>query len=266
MSTLSSKSIEYVLGLVLFCLSACTSSPTDFSELQAGLARTIFSNSVTEFEVRVFYEAGATPLDGALFLGGPETWDITENSYATLFQDHPSGGAPRTITVQKSVSDMDPIADQGRSNWSADELLALSGATFSNWNQGNKIVIPVFFLNGSFQGNANILGVHFSGSPAAFVFKDNVPAGSSISQRYVEQAVVIHEIGHAVGFVNNGVPMLVNHEDPHHAGHTSNSNCVMYWAIESSVDIVSVVDDFILNGSLNLFGSEILADANAFRP
>ncbi len=44
--------------------------------------------------------------------------------------------------------------------------------------------------------------------------------------------MLAHEIGHTLGLVDNGVPMVQDHEDPDHANHTADPECIMYWAYE----------------------------------
>ena len=47
----------------------------------------------------------------------------------------------------------------------------------------------------------------------------------------LEESDVIHEIGHLMGLVNLGTPMVVNHEDPTHAYHCNDRNCAMYFSL-----------------------------------
>jgi hypothetical protein len=45
----------------------------------------------------------------------------------------------------------------------------------------------------------------------------------------VQQWTLAHEIGHAIGLVNHGVPMVTPHEDAANPGHDTNEKCIMYW-------------------------------------
>jgi hypothetical protein len=201
---------------------------------------------------------------GAIGVSGHQTWDITESSYQALFQSH----AGRTVTVPQTLAEMTQIPEQGRTTWSYSELLALGRSLSPTLISGTTAHVAVIFVNGTYNGNQNILGIHFTGSPFAFIFKDIVLSvgGDPVSQRYAEQAVVVHELGHVVGFVNNGVPLVTNHEDSSHAHHTTNSDCVMYWAVESKDNILTSIADLILGNQLNLFGAEVLQDAQAYHP
>ena len=133
---------------------------------------------------------------------------------------------------------------------------------------GNKATVTVIFLNGLYEGNPKILGVHFSGYGFAFVFKDVVASvgGTAADQRYVEQGTVVHELGHVIGFVNNGVPLTTNYEDSAHLRHSANTNCVMYWTVESANTILGFLTNTILANRMNLFETEVLADGRAYHP
>ena len=47
--------------------------------------------------------------------------------------------------------------------------------------------------------------------------------------------VWIHELGHLLGLVDNGLTMQEDHSDPDHQHHDIDSNCVMYWASDTKL-------------------------------
>ena len=95
------------------------------------------------------------------------------------------------------------------------------------------------------------------------MFKDTIEAtlsGPPMVRDAVEPAVLVHELGHELGLVNNGIPMVNgNHEDPDHPAHDSNTNCLMYWAVSTSR-----VPDLIHNGPPD-FDADCKADLAAAR-
>lgn len=229
------------------------------------IAGQIFSDSVSEFIVKVVYENGAEPYTGTIGLSGNDTWDITKTSYTALFQNHPG----RVITVPNSLAGFTLVADQGKTSWTAIELINLgSSVSPISTVTSNKATVTIIFVNGTYQGNSGVLGVHFSGYNFAFVFKDVVTSvgGTGADQRYVEQATVVHELGHLIGLVNNGVPLTTNYEDTAHPRHSGNSNCVMYWSVEASTSILGFLTNTILTNRLNLFEAEVLNDGRAYHP
>ncbi len=256
-----------ILFLSYFFILAC-SSPTSDSNNPASAQRTIsnsvFADSKIEFKINVFYEASAAPYVGTIGITSNQTWEVTRSSYAALFQNH----ATRTITVPTTLAQMTSVVDQGKTTWTSAELLQFASTRAVALNIGSQVNINVFFVKGTFQGSTSTLGVQITGHPYAFVFKDVVTStgGDSVSQRYVEQATVVHEIGHAIGLVNNGLPMAATHEDSAHVHHTTNSDCVMYWAVESNSSILSTIANFIIGNQLNLFGAESLQDGRSYHP
>ncbi len=252
------------LTLFLGCSNNSEGDSVSPDQQQRQISEIIFSDSVTDWQVAVFYEVGATPYTGTIGLSGDQTWDITEESYTALFSSHTS----RLVTVPKTLSAMTEIADQGKSEWTSQELAALGDSLSPTLANAGTVQIPVIFLNGEFEGNSSVLGVQISGSHYAFIFKDVVTSvgGGATSQRYVEQATVVHEIGHAVGLVNNGIPMVTDHEDSGHPKHTINEDGVMYWSVESSDDILTFLTDIIAADQRNLFESQSLQDGRSYHP
>jgi len=85
--------------------------------------------------------------------------------------------------------------------------------------------------------NESVLGVAVDASTVV-IFKDSVEEAEGFfgrpSSEEVERAVTIHEAGHLLGLVNLVYKSPIDHEDSSNAGHSSNDNSVMYWAIESN--------------------------------
>lgn len=263
------KSISAVVAVaaaVLF-FTNCENlnDPDSTPQAQVSISRQIFSDLTTEFIVKVVYEVGATPYTGNIGITANDTWDITKSSFQAVFQNHTG----RVITVPSLASGFTQIPDKLKTSWTTSELIALgTSVSPATLVTSNKATVTVIFLNGLFEGNAGTLGVHFSGYGFAFIFKDVIAGvgGTAADQRYVEQATVVHEIGHLIGFVNNGVPLTSSYEDSAHLRHSTNTSCVMYWSVESSTTILSSLTNSILAARLNLFEAEPLNDGRAFHP
>lgn len=239
------------------------SSTTGAAASQSAIAKAVFSDAITSFTLKVVYEVGAEPIVDPLPLGAP-TWYIARDSVTALFSTHTA----RTVTVPATLADMQLIADQGRTTWTSAQLTALGDAQFGSAVSGTAATLGVIFLNGTYEGDTGILGIHITGRPYAFVFKDVVASvgGTAFQQKYIEQATVMHELGHALGLVNNGVPMVAAHEDVTHAHHSSDTNCVMYWAVEGKSTVLSMIGNFSTANRRNVFGTNSLNDGRAYHP
>ena len=231
---------------------------------QDGIAAANFSPDVNEFSIDVIYEQGAEPYTGSLNLSVSDTWEVTRRSFTDLFQHH-SG---RSISVPSLLDQMTEIENNDITNWTVSELVELGQAVAPVLVDNQQVRPVIIFVNGMLGERDSVLGVHISNTHYAFVFKDIVRSvgGNDTTQKYIEQATVIHEIGHAIGLVNNGVPMSSNHEDTERPHHTINSDGVMYWAVESGTGTLEFVTDLILGNRTSLFGPESLLDAQSYMP
>ena len=86
--------------------------------------------------------------------------------------------------------------------------------------------------------------------------------------KITEHSVWIHEIGHLLGLVDNGLPMVSDHRDPDpgHGAHDDNELCVMYWANDRS-GMLERIRDNVEGGEESSLGFDdaCLADIAALR-
>lgn len=103
--------------------------------------------------------------------------------------------------------------------------------------RGEAAHLHVIFLDGRAKathgGHAAGRTLHDEG--AIFVFPDTYAGAYSLTGGLrrdascdVERTVLLHELGHAFGLVNRGVPMLHDREADGRAGHSTNPDSVMY--------------------------------------
>ncbi|HEX2682510.1 MAG TPA: hypothetical protein VHL77_01180, partial [Ferruginibacter sp.] len=112
--------------------------------------------------------------------------------------------------------------------------------------KGHELTAFVFFADApsaANSGNQYILGIAY-GSTSLAVFERTVNDNSGgllqPSRSGLETIVMEHEFGHLFGLVNYGTPMVNSHEDPNNARHCNNSNCLMYYASETT-DILGIL-------------------------
>jgi hypothetical protein len=111
----------------------------------------------------------------------------------------------------------------------------------------------------------SVLGVSLGNTGVIAMFKDVIRSTDVVGLpnivRFVEQSTIVHELAHAFGLVNNGVPMTTPHQD--HGAHCDNDACTMFFANEGATDAAKFVRDRVLTGSTILFDDNCLADADA---
>ncbi len=219
--------------------------------------------SINTFEVRVFYEPNAEPYAGK-FINGNDVWGFLEKNLKDLYQDKRPG---LEFVIPKKLSEMNLISAQGRSTWDANSLLNLRDQVGFGKSTSTQGQLAIFFLNGFYEGNAGIIGIHLGGTTVIGIFKD-VIKGMTMTEgqqtkNFVEQITVVHEIGHALGLVNLGVAPQSAHHSSEHPGHCTNDQCVMFWANRGKEGMMDFVRSFITTGKTTVFGNQCLVDFQA---
>ncbi|MEA3203620.1 MAG: hypothetical protein QOI63_1299, partial [Thermoplasmata archaeon] len=112
-----------------------------------------------------------------------------------------------------------------------------------------QVTTHLLFLTGHYvgdDGNRKVLGVTY-GHGLVAIFSDSVKSactspipllGCDATPYF--RAVLVHEFGHAIGLVDNGAPMVHNHEagtcnNAPDRGHSANQGSVMFCQVESSL-------------------------------
>src|SRR5262249_42222007 len=121
----------------------------------------------------------------------------------------------------------------------------------------------VVFVNGYYKDDAGTVdktrvGIAVGNRGIIAIFKPVI--AKSGAPQFVEQLALVHELGHAVGFVNNGIPINTQHQDAANGVHCTNKQCAMHVANETADGAVEyVVKYFISEGPF--YGQECLSDA-----
>lgn len=255
-----------ILSLIaVFCLFISCGKEKKNSDQAASLFPLSSANkyfkTTEKVVVEVYYEPGAEPFTGDTAFSAPY-WGLLEDNLRAIFQFRTS---PPVLEVPKLLSQMHELPVQNKTSWTAEEILALNIKYKQSLPTETEAHFYIYFLKGHLNGNTGVIGASLDGTPILGIFKNVITnSGGPIVQRYVEQSTIIHELGHALGFVNNGVPMKTSHQDPAHGAHTTNSSCVMYWLNEGVSDLTQFIIHFINTGNTVMWGPEVLADAKAF--
>ena len=81
-----------------------------------------------------------------------------------------------------------------------------------------------------------------------------------------EKSILVHELGHAFGLVENPLAMVRDHRDREHGRHCTNKKCVMYWQHRIG-RIFGILKGRIMNGNDSAlgFGPDCIDDLEAAR-
>lgn len=191
--------------------------------------------------------------NNGLFGGGVGPRDyLSSKDYTTwiIEVDSIQGQAPSTGALDLLRSRLEEVADKpggievrqsdtlaSRGGvWSTRDILDFDASTKDVRTGGKTVATHLLFLDGRFETD-DVIGVAIGhGTIAIFsqTIQEACGALCLTGTDSVFRAVLVHEFGHAMGLVNNGIPMVDPHEDPDHPGHSSNQASVMYWAVETT--------------------------------
>jgi hypothetical protein len=222
----------------------------------------VFSPSITNVVVEIDYEHGEAPATGPV-IGFGDTFDLTVNNLDRLFAGKKALSVPRTLA---EMQDVGTIADE---ELTTADILALADAHRDHHDTADTKTYYVIFVSGHYADengpNSQVLGVEVGTTGVVAIFKDVIAAssGSIIPNigRYIEQSTLMHEIAHGIGLVDNGVPMVADHEA--HGAHCNDSRCIMYWANEGTSGALEYAAQNITGGDTILFDAACLADVDA---
>ncbi|HYZ93931.1 MAG TPA: hypothetical protein VFA34_16285 [Actinomycetota bacterium] len=123
----------------------------------------------------------------------------------------------------------------GKSRLTRDDLIELEKRNRDHYSSKDVMVLYVLYVNGVFADDTEALGVAYEASAFA-VFQEQIREAAAtplVPAISIEEAVIVHEMGHVLALVNIGYTSPRNHEDAEHPNHSSNANSVMYWAIDN---------------------------------
>jgi hypothetical protein len=257
-STRPKASSRWLLGLVL--LAACGGGgngdplePTPLVVLGPGIESVV---------VEIDYMEGAAPYTGA---AGPiaDIWKLFSDNIERIFAN-----TGKILTYPTTLAGMEELTGLSGPTFNAQQVLDIATAHRDQLSGGTVATYYIVFLDGVYEEGGlpltNVLGISLTGRNIIAVFKPVVVAtGTGVVPRVVEQTVMVHEYGHAMGLVNNGVPLTSDHHDVDHGAHCTNTDCVMYFANEGGAGLRDLVDAIQAAGVGVLFGQECLDDTDA---
>jgi hypothetical protein len=255
----------FVALLALFQNCAPSEQVITTAEVNAQNAQHYFQ-STPKVVIDVFYEPGAEPFTGNTAQGSAY-WSILEDNLSAIFQFR---SAPPSLVVPKALSSMRALPAQNKTEWTGMDLVQLNSRQAVP-SPGDESHFQVYFLNGNYSNGSapqpSVIGVSLGGTTIIAIFKSVVRSTGTAPNgpvpKFVEQSTLVHEMGHALGFVNNGVPLTSSYQDTAHGSHSLNEECVMYWQNEGAGNLTSFIQKYMSSSSRVMWGPEVLQDARS---
>lgn len=166
----------------------------------------------------------------------------------------------------------------GRDTWSFTALQELAEATFDDAPGEGAIAMHAMFVDGTYSGpelKGTVFGLAWANREIA-IFKETIEKacrGGTLGLvgpleeqacAEAERAIWLHELGHVIGLVNDGLPMLEPHEDADHPAHDASDKCLLYWAYDGQGLLDLIVSTLAGGGEPKFdFDAKCLADVEA---
>jgi hypothetical protein len=253
------------LRLALFTLAlscSCGSTPANRSDQPP--ASSLYGSTYSTIVIEVDYAAGMEPYTGQLF-GAGDSWQLFQANAARIFEK-----SQKTLVIPTTLAQMERIDVTGES-FTTDQILAIADTHRQQRTSGSTATFYVVWLPGYLEENGQVndqvLGVSIRDTGVIAMFKQVIrsiadPKAVNV-ERFVEQSTLVHEFGHAVGLVGNGIATTSSHLDSTHGAHCANTRCTMYWENEGPAAAARFVRQLVRSGNEILFGAECLKDVDA---
>lgn len=180
------------------------------------------ADKFTGIDIQVQYMPGY-PLDTAAIT------DLT--TYLNSLCNKPGG-------VSVSQTQTGPNGD----TLTVDKVAVLEARNRTLYNTGNTLALYILVTDG-YDTGSTILGFAYRSTSICLFGKniyDHSGGTGQLSRVKLEASVLEHELGHIMGLVNLGTPMVTAHQDTQHGPHCDNPKCLMYYAIELHTGFGSV--------------------------
>lgn len=246
------KTKTFIAVLFILSISACKKDKTSFANdpsaddlhnkaVGYSANQLLSSGSYKSLKIEVQYMTGYAPDAGAL------------NHLQTILNTYLNKSSGITI-VTKEISPSSSTA------LSLDQIRTIEEQNRTVFTSGDQLGVYFLYTNGNYTDDG-VLGIAYRNTSMVLFGKkihDNSGAIGQASRTKLEATVLEHEFGHILGLVDIGSPMQTNHKDASHGNHCSNSNCLMYYAAETT-DILG----FLITGNIPSFDTNCANDLHA---
>ena len=143
-----------------------------------------------------------------------------------------------------------PVTAEGQNAYTVEDIANLEEEHRNHYTEAGSDTLWAYFLvvDGEYS-QQNVLGIAYYNTSMAFfgrTIQDNSresgEVGSQPTRSKMEAIVFRHEIGHNLGLVNNGTPMVDDHHDSANGHHCTEQECLMYYAVETTDYFANLFD------------------------
>ncbi len=240
---------KILLGLLLFVNFSCKKSdpsisaahPENFKAIGASAKDLLTAGTYTSIKIEIQYMPGYAP-------------DAASINNAVAFLNN-LVNKPGGISVIQTQ-----IPSAGKPVMTLNDIVEVEKNNRTVYTSGNQLGVYFVYTDSKYS-EATALGLAFRNTSMALMGKtvtDNSGGIGQVSRTKLESTVLEHELGHILGLVNLGTPMVTNHQDANNPNHCNNNNCLMYYGANTT-DIMGV----LVTGNVPLLDANCKADLTA---
>ncbi|MGZ4049370.1 MAG: M12 family metallo-peptidase [Bacteroidia bacterium] len=162
---------------------------------------------------------------------------------------------PGGITISQKE-----IPGGNKSSYTINDIAGTEQKNRTAFNSGSQLSVYILITDGAYS-DPSVIGVAYRNTSLCILGKtifDNSGGFGQASRTKLESTVAEHEIGHLLGLVDTGTPMVTNHKDTAHGNHCNVQNCLMYHATETTDFFGSLI-----SGNVPALDANCLADLHA---
>ncbi len=221
---------------VLLGLAACSSSPEEVTALDV-----VTDAPYPSLLLEVDAQPGVGPTTAAL--------DDVVGELTSLVA---AGALGKPDGVAARVDEALAASAENDRAWSVGDLVAFGDAHRSVPAAPGQLVLHVLAVDGHFEGDTEserVLGIAIGHDRIALFGASIAAECAAVSPRLqsvvcglAQASVLLHEIGHAMGLVADGLPMAAPHQDTEHGAHDVDEDCMMHWLADRSSFVTLLAD------------------------
>lgn len=221
----------FVVLIILSIFSSCTKD--DGPQINVNTNRQLTGSSANDILAETKFKSIIVEL---VYVEGFEPTSSTITNFVSFLNAR--AHKPNGIRVEKRS-----IPSPGKEVYNIEDIAQIERDEREYYNIGDELAIWAYFSDGKSDqdiDNTLILGTAYWNT--SFVIYEetiNNLSGGPLKPptSLLETTVINHEIGHMLGLVDLGTPMQTDHKDQEHENHCDVSNCLMYWASETTSGI-----------------------------
>jgi hypothetical protein len=259
------RACSVALGACLAIAACGTGSKDGAARYDQPSAAVVFGSETRTIEVEVDYAKGAEPSTGIVSGVGADAWALFAANTTRIF----AKASPKALRLPTTLGEMEEL-DIGGDSFTEDQILAIADAHRSKRSSGSVATFYAVWLPGYFNdGNGpkkDVLGTTIGATGVIAMFKGAIATtsgGAGFQSALLEQFTLLHEFGHAVGLVDNGIHPASAHRDTSHGAHCSNPACAMHFANEGVAAALNFARQITVGDEI-LLGPECLEDIDSF--